>query len=63
METITHRKGKCRFCGASTTTDYRFGLMFSHYRAACVECSALTCQRCCYIHSDCKRHPPKPRSC
>ena len=56
-------KGKCRFCNARTTNDFRIGLMFSDFRAACSDCQVLTCQGCCYIHSDCERHPPKPRSC
>ena len=63
MTTQDKTKGKCRFCGRRTTTSSTIGLMFSDYRAACVDCQALTCQGCCYIHSDCERHPPKPRTC
>ena len=63
MTTQTKIKGKCRFCGARTTHDYKIGLMFSDYSAACPDCAVLTCQGCCYIHSECESHPPKPRTC
>ena len=59
----TKVRGKCRFCNQRTTTHLTLRIMGTELRAACPACSVLTCQGCCYIHSRCESHPPKPRSC
>ena len=60
METITHRKGRCRFCCAPTTTDQEadnaMRRMSTYYRAACEDCQAMTCKSCCYVHHRCPSH-------